>query len=703
MDVTPASASILIVDDSQENLRVLTALLTHHGYNVHCAGNSLEAVQSAHANAPDLILLDVMMPDLDGYGVCAQLKADTATRDIPVVFLSALGGPEDKVTGFQAGAVDYITKPFRTAEVLARIAMHLNLRRMQLRLQAQNLQLTQESLEKARLLEETQQRARRMALINDMSVAINRLGDLRDVLQDAAIGLTRVLGVEQVGIALLDGMREHLTVMAEHSAQGSQPALGVDIPLAGNLSMEYIFRTRAPLAIEDAQHDPLVAGVRKIMVRRNVQSILLVPMIVRDEVTGTIGCDATGAPRRFTQEEIDLAQTVANLVALRIEQARLFESEREARQQAQGRAEDLSTLYQETLNERGRLRAVIDSSNDGIVLNSLDGRILVVNARALHMLGIPGRPEDWLGKPLSHALDTMRASAPAVAELGLAELARLQAGDTPASEGEFEVPPHYIHGTSVPVRGGSSATGRLVILRDLTEQRAVERMREDMTRAMVHDLRNPLSGISVALSLLANHSTGPLTAKQQHYLESARSNARRMKRLVEGILDVNRLESGQMPIEPLGVRLGEIVAQVVQAVQPLAAEKGLDLRSEVPADLPSAWADPGLLYRVLENLAGNAIKFTPAGGRVGISARVAHESPAVLCVSVSDTGPGIPPEIRDRLFQKFVAGDQAEHGSGLGLAFCRLVLEAHGQRVWLERTCAQGTTVAFSLAAAPER
>jgi len=88
---------------------------------------------------------------------------------------------------------------------------------------------------------------------------------------------------------------------------------------------------------------------------------------------------------------------------------------------------------------------------------------------------------------------------------------------------------------------------------------------------------------------------------------------------------------------------------------------------------------------------------------VDISARVAHESPVMLRVSVSDTGPGIPPEIRERLFQKFVAGDQAERGSGLGLAFCRLVLEAHGQRVWLERTSAQGTTIAFSLAAAPGR
>jgi two-component system sensor histidine kinase ChiS len=134
---------VLVVDDTPANLRLLTEMLTQQGYLVRPAPNGKFALNFAHTNPPDLILLDIKMPDMDGYEVCKQLKAHEQTHDIPVIFLSALNEITDKVKGFTVGGVDYITKPFQAEEVLARVRTHLTLRRLQQDLQAKNIQLQQ--------------------------------------------------------------------------------------------------------------------------------------------------------------------------------------------------------------------------------------------------------------------------------------------------------------------------------------------------------------------------------------------------------------------------------------------------------------------------------------------------------------------------------------------------------------------------------
>jgi two-component system, sensor histidine kinase and response regulator len=131
-------ASILVVDDTPDNLRLLSKLLAGYGYRVRVANSGLHALESVRTNPPDLILLDIMMAGMDGYQVCQQVKADSVTRDIPIIFISALDDVADKVTAFTAGGVDYITKPFRDQEVLARIQTHLMLRDLQKQLQIAN-------------------------------------------------------------------------------------------------------------------------------------------------------------------------------------------------------------------------------------------------------------------------------------------------------------------------------------------------------------------------------------------------------------------------------------------------------------------------------------------------------------------------------------------------------------------------------------
>jgi signal transduction histidine kinase len=218
---------------------------------------------------------------------------------------------------------------------------------------------------------------------------------------------------------------------------------------------------------------------------------------------------------------------------------------------------------------------------------------------------------------------------------------------------------------------------------------------------MVHDLRNPLGNISASLEALTGGMLGSLPPDQLEVLNIAQSSAYRMVELVSAILDVSRLESGQMPLDQQVFSLANLVADALQLQMTLASEKNIHLESNVPLTLPPVWADTGLIGRVLQNLVGNAIKFTPPDGVIRVSARTEEKQRrSMILVSVSDTGPGIPPEIAGRLFQKFVAGRQTGRGSGLGLAFCKLAVEAHGGRIWVESTPGNGATFTFSLATA---
>ena len=135
------NSSILIVDDTPENLRLLAIILSGRGYRVRPVSNGEHAMVSIRKEQPDLILLDIMMPDMDGYEVCRQLKSDKETASIPVIFISALYETIDKVKAFDQGGVDYITKPFKTEEVMARVKTHLTLRNLQLQMEKKNAEL----------------------------------------------------------------------------------------------------------------------------------------------------------------------------------------------------------------------------------------------------------------------------------------------------------------------------------------------------------------------------------------------------------------------------------------------------------------------------------------------------------------------------------------------------------------------------------
>jgi len=175
--------------------------------------------------------------------------------------------------------------------------------------------------------EQLAKRTSRLAIINQVAGMLNRSLELNTVLQIMVDSIAEALNLSQTGLALFDESRQRLTVMSDHQPPGVPSTVGTDLSLQDNLSMEYILRTKTSLLIQDAQQDPLLKAVQNNMVQLGIYSILLVPLVLQDEVIGTIGCDINEPNRSFTPEEIELAETITNLATIRIQQARLYTEE----------------------------------------------------------------------------------------------------------------------------------------------------------------------------------------------------------------------------------------------------------------------------------------------------------------------------------------------------------------------------------------
>lgn len=346
-------------------------------------------------------------------------------------------------------------------------------------------------------------------------------------------------------------------------------------------------------------------------------------------------------------------------------------------------------------------RMLLESAPVGIVIVNDEGCIDMVNTKALELFGYTS--VDLIGQSIGilvpdvykdiHTQQCMKfRSDPHVRPMGTG----------------MNLTAKRIDGSSFPVEislGFIRTKKGLVTMSfivDITERQQIEAQREHLMRMMVHDLRSPLSSTLTSLEYLKAITGDVLEGDHVKLLDIATNSADKMLKLVNAILDVNRLKSGAMPLVRNVVDLIDLVREVVDEMDVLAGEKDIKISVDIPSNLPPIDVDPGLIARVIQNLVNNAIKFTPEEGFIHLKAWQLQDDPEKLVMSVRDSGPGIPLEIRDRLFQEFVTGMQAGRGSGLGLAFCKLAVGAHAERIWVESEIDAGTAFFFTLPVADE-
>ncbi len=327
-----AKANIMVIDDALETLNFLVDMLTGQGYAVLPIPDGHLAISSAQTDPPDLILLDVMMPDMDGYQVCEQLKADARTRDIPIIFLSVLDKVENKVKAFSSGGADYITKPFHIQEVSARIKTHLTLRNLQRQLGEQNLHLERINAELTREIAEHQQAEKTLRHYTDRLETMHKI--------DQAILAAR--SPETIAVAAISRIRNLLdcqrAVVIEVTETGQIKKLASEssgaIALKTSVDVyQEIFEGQSwdtlnkgivqgieDLGTSQHRHSPL----QKILYEEGVRSYIIVPLCVHDELIGTLHLEADRS-RAFTADHVSAAVEIAVLLAVAIRQARLYE------------------------------------------------------------------------------------------------------------------------------------------------------------------------------------------------------------------------------------------------------------------------------------------------------------------------------------------------------------------------------------------
>jgi light-regulated signal transduction histidine kinase (bacteriophytochrome) len=333
---------ILIVDDVLTNLEVLFDCLTQAGFKILVAENGESALQKARYVLPDLILLDVLMPEMDGFETCQRLKADPLTAKIPIIFMTALTETVNKIKGFDLGAVDYVTKPFQQEEVLARVRTHIHLQRLTRQLQTQNQRLEAEIRERQRMEEERVQAARelqlqhqRSQLLSEVTFKIRQTLNLQEILQTAVTEVQRILQADRVLIYRL---------WPDGTGSGVAEAVLPDFPaVLGYKFPEEVFpedyrelyrlgRIRNIACIEDP-NETVTPCLVEFVQQFQVKAKLVVPIRIKAELWGLLIAHQCQAPRYWTDSETELLQQLADQIGIAVTQAQLLEQETRQRQE----------------------------------------------------------------------------------------------------------------------------------------------------------------------------------------------------------------------------------------------------------------------------------------------------------------------------------------------------------------------------------
>jgi PAS domain S-box-containing protein len=505
----------------------------------------------------------------------------------------------------------------------------------------------------ARVYNAEHQRRETAAALVRLSQIVNSTLQLDDVLQRALEQLAQVVSYDTASIMLVEGA--NLVIAACRGFSDPAALLGTVIT-PNEVSTAYLVLTeQRARVIADVQQAPEWGHMRENLKEvRAIRSWIGAPLIVRDQGIGVLTIDKQ-TPDFYTEDDSETASVFAAQLATAIQNAWFFQA-----------AE----------RQRDRLAAIISDATDAIIVLDEQGLVWLPNRATERYLHI--RPEQVLGQPVSM--------------LGLPELdaAWRQARESMESlVTEIAGPGDRVfHASIAPMREG----GWVIVMQDITPLKELDRLRTDWVTSVTHDLKNPIQVIQLGAAMLDLDT--PLSGEQRERVNLIQRSVSQLSDLVTGVLDLARLEAGPaprlVPVDPAA-----FVLAALGDVEDLARKKNQSLDIDVPDDLPWVQGDSILLQRALANLLGNAIKYTPPGGRVAVSAGVRG---GMLEIEVSDNGPGIPPEARARLFDRFYRAPNAiGEGTGLGLSIVRSILEKHGGRIDVTSTPGEGSSFVIML------
>ncbi|MDR3734706.1 MAG: PAS domain S-box protein [Acidobacteriaceae bacterium] len=349
--------------------------------------------------------------------------------------------------------------------------------------------------------------------------------------------------------------------------------------------------------------------------------------------------------------------------------------------------------------------SILESVGDGIYGTNLDGKVTIVNPAAAEMLGY--KVQELLGQDM-HTLShhTKADGTPNPSESCMIRQSLLTEQTVRVADEIF----WRKDGTSFPVEyvarpqiSDGKAVGVVVAFTDVTERRALDKMKDEFISTVSHELRTPLTALRAALGLVAGGALASKPEKMHQMVEIALGNTDRLVRLVNDILDLERIGSGKAQLHSTMNSVEDLMRRAVE-LQSVRAEKA-HVQFSIAAEGVSVWADPDRILQMLANLIGNAIKFSPNGGEIHLVARNLSDNEAQI--EVHDQGRGIPQDKLEQIFERFQQVDASDSramgGTGLGLAICRSIAQQHGGRIWAESAPGKGASFFFTLPTRPRQ
>jgi PAS domain S-box-containing protein len=670
---------ILVIENDKLTAEELIAALGNQNYTIEVAADGNAGWSLAEAFAYDLIVLDESLPKLDGIRLCQRLRSHG--NQTPILLLTTRSSSQDKAIGWNAGADDYLIKPVDPEEVAVRVQALLrrNQATAQSVLQQGNLR-PQADLVGAKIMvasDNPQLQATVRTLLQPWGLRVISL-DFPDQFWQTLDAVAPNLLLLDIQMSEIGGIELCQTVRNKAHWNCLPIVVITDRTDADTISQ--VFTAGA----DDFISQPIVGPELVTRTINHLERIKLLnhlatlhqPEVAKQQNSET-------ALRKVKDElEMRVAERTAELVSVN----ERLRSELNERKQI----EDALRVSQV------RFAGILDIADDAII--SVDGKqqITLFNQGAEKIFGYT--VQEAIGQPLDLLLPVC------FAELHRQHVAGFgQSSDEARKMGERrEIFGRRKNGEEFPAEASISKlqlkgeTIFTVILRDTSDRKVIERMKDEFISIVSHELRTPLTSIHGSLGMLASGLLDAEPATGKRLLEIAVDSTERLIRLINDVLDVERIESGKVTMDKRTCNVADLMTNAVNVMQTMAEKFEVTL-----AILPlsaSVWADSDRIIQTLTNLLSNAIKFSPAGATVWLSAT--QQGDRVL-FQVKDQGRGIPADKLETIFERFQQVDASDSrnqdGTGLGLAICRNIIQQHGGRIWVESALGEGSTFYFTL------
>ncbi len=626
---------ILVVDDSFQSRTLLSKqILGAEGYDVLTARSGAEGLLLASELRPDLIIAEQWMPEMTGLDMLQTLTEMGIS--IPLILVTTEGSEKLAMQAMRAGVRDYLPKPFKSDDLLYSVRRALSnywSSQIKERLPAQLMETNRK----------LQKHINQLNTLVNVGKSVTGMRDIQQVLNHIVEAAIQVTDAEESSLFLIDVSTGELYMRAARNFD-QKTVQTLRLKVADSL-IGQVVQSGKPILVngEDIKINTLYL----------VKSLIYVPLRVKQQVIGVLSVDHRTTYRTFESQDVQILSVLADLAAVAVENAH---------------------LYAATIRERNTLDAILRDTEDPVIVVDTEDKVLFCNPTARQIFNVT--ITDFIGKPLKEVILNE-------------EIQRLFSRDALQGRGR--------HG-EITVDGGEhvfnaqltiiDGVGRSAVMQDITRLKELDKAKSDFVTTVSHDLRSPLTAILAYVELIQR--VGPLNDQQVEFVQKIVASVQAVSELTAELLELGHIEKGfDADFEP--VAMTQIIHNSIAAFSHQREMKNQTLLTDIDPDVPLVPGNALRLRQVINNLLGNAIKYTPPKGSIKLGL---HTDGTLVTFEVTDSGIGIPIDDQPHVFEKFYRSPRAVNnfeGTGLGLAIVKTIVDQHNGRIWLESKEGKGT------------